>query len=80
MILKNYKVEIELDNSGVLWSQTIQATGLTSAERKAEDLIEDAFFHTYQEKLYFYTITELETNKTRKIKAMNCIAPKKKSF
>lgn len=80
MTIKNYKVEIELDNSGVLWSQTIQAAGLTSAERKAEDLIEDAFFHGKQEKIYFYTITELSTNKKRKVSAMNCIAPKKKSF
>lgn len=73
--MKHYKVEFE--NHEVTWSHVVQANGRTDAENKAESLIEAAFFSDKAERHYFYTLTEIGTDKRRVIRAMNVMAPTK---
>jgi hypothetical protein len=73
---KQYLVEFE-QTDGTLWSKTIEAKGRSAAENLAESLLDTVFFSGRSERSYFYTLTEVGTDKRRVIKAMNVMAPRK---
>jgi hypothetical protein len=75
-MMKQYLVEFE-QTDGTLWSKTFRAEGRSDAENRAESYINLLFFSDRSERSYFYTLTEVGTDKRRVIKAMNVMAPRK---